>query len=358
MYINVQKKAIKTFRYCPSAKSRGAAKQEALANPIYSWHATSFNVCYHHNLLFINDATHLLVLVTDVRIEDYATIQQQFERRLRERLLQLGLDPWQISRYLQSAGPWQVTLPVNEAISAKLNKMVTVFRRQATQEGFESLVAISHGKQELKKQRLFRTNRLYLFIERPLWERQRPNHPNQHLGELNDAVNQLRNLNQRRAELLTLKGVDRDRTVRLIQESNAVLLRHFVQSIGDQYSPRIVRRHHLRLHEHLNHYLADELATILSDDSTSLVELLNHGYPFSEISQTRAALKKLYSFCAGHHLISSHEQRAFQRALTHSFLMIADMPSQQFKKPTYKAPLTTDEEVQVLLTYLERSSRS
>lgn len=356
MYINVQKGALKAFRHYPRAKNGVNGKRQALVNPLYSWHVKSFHIHYRRNLLFINDATHLLILITDVQADQYPIIRLHFERNLRERLLQIGLDPWQVSRYLKSAGNWQIRPPVNEALSTKLNKIAAILHQLAIHEGFQVLVELSHGQTEFKHSRLFRTNRLYLFAEQPLWERSRANKEDQQMGELRDAVNQLQRLNDHRSHLCSLTKAQQADVTKLIQESNAILLRHFISAIQDEYSPRIVRRHQLRLHEHLNHYLAFELLTVLSQRSTSLVDLMNSGYPYSEISQTRTALKRLYQFLADSRLISAGQRLSYQRSLNRSLRQLTQIPTQQFEKPTYKEPLTADQDVAVLLAYLGRST--
>ena len=356
MYINVQKGALKAFRHYPRAKNGVHGKRQALVNPLYSWHVKSFHIHYRRNLLFINDATHLLILVTDVQADQYPTIQVLFERILRERLLRIGLDPWQVSRYLKAAGNWQIRPPVNEVLSTKLNKIAATLHQLAIHEGFQALVELSHGRREFKRCRLFRTNRLYLFAERPLWERSRAKKEDEQMGKLRDAVNQLQRLNDHRSHLRGQTKAQQADAIKMIQESNAILLRHFISAIQDEYSPRIVRRHQLRLHEHLNHYLAFELLTVLSERSTSLVDLMSFGYPYSEISQTRAALKRLYQFLADSRLISAGQRLSFQRSLNRSLRQLTKIPVQQFEKPTYKEPLTADQDVAVLWAYLGRSA--
>lgn len=356
MYINVQKGALKAFRYYPRAKNGAHGKRQALVNPLYSWHVKSFHIHYRRNLLFINDATHLLILITDVQADQYPTIQLPFERILRERLLRIGLDPWQVSRYLKSAGNWQIRPPVNEALSTKLNKIASTLHQLVIHEGFQALVELSNGQREFKHCRLFRTNRLYLFAEQPLWEKSRAKKKEQQMGEIRDAVNQLQRLNDHHSHLCSLTKAQQSDAIQLIQESNAILLCHFISAIQDEYSPRIVRRHQLRLHEHLNHYLASELLTVLSEQSTSLVDLMNSGYPYSEISQTRAALKRLYQFLADSRLISAGRRLSYQRSLNRSLRQLTQIPAQQFEKPTYKEPLTADQDVAVLLAYLGRST--
>ena len=75
MYINVTAKAQSVFRFYPQVADPEAAKAQALANPLYSWHATYFSVQHHRQVAFINDAANLLVILPNVYSHDYRRLQ-------------------------------------------------------------------------------------------------------------------------------------------------------------------------------------------------------------------------------------------------------------------------------------------
>ena len=73
MFINVEKKAQKLFNTYQQATSKEHMAM-VLANPLFSWHATYYTAKRKKNLIFLNDATTMAIVLFDVNAKNKQTI--------------------------------------------------------------------------------------------------------------------------------------------------------------------------------------------------------------------------------------------------------------------------------------------
>ena len=151
MYINVTAKAQSIFRFYPQVADPEAAKAQALANPLYSWHATYFSVQHHRQVAFINDAANLLVILPNVYSHDYRRLQKMFEDQLSDQLHHLGLSSRQIHQYLKQAGPWQINRTINRQAVGSLTQAIRDNKPLIGGQGRETLASLAQQiKQAVK----------------------------------------------------------------------------------------------------------------------------------------------------------------------------------------------------------------
>ena len=151
MYINVTAKAQSVFRFYPQVADPEAAKAQALANPLYSWHATYFSVQHHRQVAFINGAADLLVILPNVYSHDYRHLQKLFEDQLSDQLHRLGLTSRQIHQYLKQAGPWQINRTINRQIVGNLTQAIRDNKPLIGGQGRETLASLAQQiKQAVK----------------------------------------------------------------------------------------------------------------------------------------------------------------------------------------------------------------
>lgn len=78
MFLNVVQKVQSLFKDYPMK----ADKQNALANPIFSWHMKYLNYKRKKIVIFTHDASTLTVVLFDVNAKNRSQMQARFEERL------------------------------------------------------------------------------------------------------------------------------------------------------------------------------------------------------------------------------------------------------------------------------------
>lgn len=110
MYLNVLQKGRDLFRDYPNVREPAQAKQAALANPIFSWHATASQVQRQRFVLLNHDASALCV-VLNATATDQPRLADQFWDQLAQQWPQYGLPAADLVTYRQAAGAWQIMAP-------------------------------------------------------------------------------------------------------------------------------------------------------------------------------------------------------------------------------------------------------
>lgn len=318
MYINVTAKAQSIFRFYPQVADPEAAKEQALANPLYSWHATYFSVQHHRQVAFINDAANLLVILPNVYSHDYRRLQKMFEDQLSDQLHHLGLSSRQIHQYLKQAGPWQINRTINRQAVGSLTQAIRDNKPLLGGRDRETLASLAQQiKQAVKADNsLVQT---VIFSDLPAW-RKGTAKKEQAAGEdrrLQNVTNQLRYLEDHRSKI---KEEDYEKTVARISELNQLLIKAFIAANPDDLSAKTLRRHQNRLEFFLNSIVAYQLGTIYGPLATDLEEPLAHGASVSEMRQVRTALKKFLQYLNKQGVLSDDELRKDKEELRYQLM--------------------------------------
>lgn len=317
MYLNVTAKARPIFRHYPQVADPEAAKAAALANPLYSWHATYFSVQHHRQVAFINDAADLLIILPNVYAHDYGRLQKMFEEQLSRQLFHLGISNRQIDRYLKQAGPWEINRTINRQIVGTLTQAIQDNRPLIGGQGRQTLASLA---QQIKRAVGIDNSQVkkVIFADLPAWQKaQTVTDPIRPDRRLQNAANQLRYIEQRRRKT---PEKDYDKSVTRIRGLNQVLIDAFVQANPDRLSTKTIHRHQQRLEFFLNEIVAYQLGTIYGPTAMELEEPLAHGASFSEMRQVRTALKKFYQYLHDQGLLSAEELQADKAALNNQLL--------------------------------------
>lgn len=298
MYINVTQKARPMFRSYPSVDDPDTAKVLARANPLYSWHASYFTSQHRRVVGFINDASGLFIVVPNVTAADYSHLQKSFEEQLTRQFRQLGMTHQQVTQYLQRAGQWQINKTVDRSIVGKLTTKMS-WTKSLVGNSMPQMIRALLGIQGADYSAT-------TFINLPAWQKPAPTaaqSPAQKL-KLQNAIQQLRYISEHSDELLASPQFNTQ--IDKIQQQNDTLITAFVDANRSQLSPKTIRRHRDRLTRYLD-YLSETLETIVSAEALDLEAALYDGYSFSEMLQTKTALKKFYRFLADQRLIGRDE---------------------------------------------------
>ncbi|MFC2684648.1 MAG: DUF6933 domain-containing protein [Limosilactobacillus oris] len=358
MYINVTAKAQSVFRFYPQVADPEAAKAQALANPLYSWHATYFSVQHHRQVAFINDAADLLVILPNVYSHDYRRLQKLFEDQLSDQLHRLGLTSRQIHQYLKQAGPWQINRTINRQIVGNLTQAIRDNKPLIGGQGRETLAGLAQQIRQAVKadNSLVET---VIFSDLPAWQKGTAKGQQAAGGNrrLQNVANQLRYLEDHRSKI---KEEDYDKTVARISELNQVLIKAFVAANPAELSAKTLHRHQSRLEFFLNSVVAYQLGTIYGPLVTDLEEPLAHGATINEMRQVRTALKKFFQYLNEQGVLSNDDLQKDKEELRYQ---LVDQSMEEhniwdnldfasfFNPPQLTLPLFDADTEQVLASY-------
>lgn len=304
MFINVEKKAQKLFNTYQKSTSKEHMAM-VLANPLFSWHATYYTVKRKKNMIFLNDATTMAIVLFDVNAKNKQTIKERFEKQLAIIWQELGLSAESLTDYLATGGDWQI----NKTIHPLQVKTITDFYQNVIKSQKTSTNEIDLAKALLKK--VQQKGRIYVGEGETVKviEMAQPfsiKHVNLEELYLKEITNKLKKLSQVDGEKLTADGVDN--AIQQIQDANNQLLDLFLADAKHNYSTKTIRRYRDNLQFYLNEWVAYRLSTIFNlDIQTSVDELEFHGVGKTERTNIKASLKKLAKYLKDKDIISDNE---------------------------------------------------
>ncbi|MCC4344420.1 hypothetical protein QSJ16_01920 [Limosilactobacillus reuteri] len=305
MFINVEKKAQKLFNTYQQAMSEEAVAG-ALANPLFSWHATYYTAKRKKNMIFLNDATTMAIVLFDVNAKNKQTIKERFEKQLAIIWQELGLSAELLADYLAIGGDWQIS----KTIHPLQIKTITKFYKNVIKPQAKTIVSeIDLAKALVKKAQ--QKGRIYVGEDETvkIIEMAQPfniKHVNFEELYLKEITNKLRRLSQLDGEDLTADEVDN--VIQQIQDANNQLLDLFLVDAKSNYSAKTVRRYRDNLRFYLNEWAAYRLSTIFNIYVHSSVDELEfHGVDKTERTNIKASLKKLAKYLKDKNIISDNE---------------------------------------------------
>ncbi|KEK16617.1 hypothetical protein HQ33_05675 [Limosilactobacillus reuteri] len=305
MFINVEKKAQKLFNTYQQVMSEEAVAG-ALANPLFSWHATYYTAKRKKNMIFLNDATTMAIVLFDVNAKNKQTIKERFEKQLAIIWQELGLSAESLADYLAIGGDWQIS----KTIHPLQIKTITKFYKNVIKPQAKTIVSeIDLAKALVKK--VQQKGRICVGEDETvkIIEMAQPfniKHVNFEELYLKEITNKLRRLSQLDGEDLTADEVDN--VIQQIQDANNQLLDLFLIDAKSNYSAKTVRRYRDNLRFYLNEWAAYRLSTIFNIYVHSSVDELEfHGVDKTERTNIKTSLKKLAKYLKDKNIISDNE---------------------------------------------------
>lgn len=305
MFINVERRAQKLFNTYQQATSEENMAM-VLANPLFSWHATYYTAKRKKNIIFLNDATTMAIVLFDVNAKNKQTIKERFEKQLAIIWQELGLSAESLTDYLTTGGDWQIGKTVHPLqIKTITNFYQDVIKPQAKTVVNEVDLAQSLVKKVQQKGRIYvGEGETVKIIE--MAQPFNIKHVNLEELYLKEITNKLRRLSQLDGEKLTADGVDN--AIQQIQDANNQLLDLFLADAKRNSSTRTIRRYRDNLQFYLNEWVAYRLSTIFNlDIQTSVDELEFHGVGKTERTNIKASLKKLAKYLKNQDILSDNE---------------------------------------------------
>lgn len=305
MFINVERRAQKLFNTYQQATSEENMAM-VLANPLFSWHATYYTAKRKKNIIFLNDATTMAIVLFDVNAKNKQTIKERFEKQLAIIWQELGLSAESLTDYLATGGDWQIGKTVHPLqIKTITNFYQDVIKPQAKTVVNEVDLAQSLVKKVQQKGRIYvGEGETVKIIE--MAQPFNIKHVNLEELYLKEITNKLRRLSQLDGEKLTANGVDN--AIQQIQDANNQLLDLFLADAKRNSSTRTIRRYRDNLQFYLNEWVAYRLSTLFNlDVRTSIDELEFHGVGKTERTNIKASLQKLAKYLKNQDILSDNE---------------------------------------------------
>lgn len=138
------------------------------------------------------------------------------------------------------------------------------------------------------------------------------NETNDQYQKLEEAVNQLRYIESHKDEIA--EKDDFDKEVEKIQQLNNVLISALADSLD--LSKRTINRHKNRLQTFLNEDISYQISTIFGAKALDLEQAMSIGFSFSELKETKTALKKLFDFLHDEKLLNDDEWEDMKEQLS------------------------------------------
>lgn len=322
MLINVVQKAQGLFQDFPYTVKPDETKQLALANPLFSWHATYVNNRRKKAVVLTHDASTLVVVLSDVNAQNRAQLEERFWQRLAELWSAFGLTPTDLAAYRKVAKPWEIGKTASRSQLGRLNEITQVLPNFWTGPQADD-AEISRRLSDFMRgtpKPLFGSDIAGIMapanlVWRPVPEKKAP----AATVDLRLIWRQLQVLDQQQGALWESEDAKRlDQAAAKIRRLNQPLIAAFIASISDDYTAKTVDRYLKDLRFYLNEYLSYHLLTVVNEDAANIGEPLLHGTSLSQTKRLRSTMGKFYKFLAQQQLIDQATVTAAKDDMTAS----------------------------------------
>lgn len=323
MFINVVQKAKPLFRDFPEVTSIDKAKQQALANPIFSWHAKYLSHKHKKIVIFTNDATCLTIVLADINVSNRSQMEEKFQKQLADTWQALGMTKNSYEEYFKTAKKWQIGPANNRSQVARLNdvgKTLGYFLDnggmvdQAFLSERLSKVVRSLGDKkyitdaeipEVMQSENFKWNVAKVSVKKSV--------DMSHLKQICDDLKQVSSQAENYTFTTDLEKVEHQ--VEKIQKLNSELISSFVDDVKDQYSEKMVKSYRQALLLYLNEYLSNQFITAFDREASSVGELYLHGSSMTEVKRVQRSMAKFYKFLLDNKLIDADFVKIMKREM-------------------------------------------
>lgn len=312
MLINVVQKAQGLFQDFPAVADSATAKQLALANPLFSWHATYTTRQHKKIVLLVNDACMLTVVLTDVNAKNRQQLATRFWAQLEEIWQYNNLPPADFDLYRRVAKPWETNRTVTRSRVGRMNDtgamLTSLLEDGPARDEAELAIRLTQGmrKDDAGHYHTGRDLAADLAAANMQWHPvvAVPAPPKESV-EFGPAVAQLQALQKICDDLSVTADLEElDKLTAQIQAANTTLLENFDQALTGEVSAKTKTSYLRELTFYLNEFLAYRYVTILDDDAAGVDELLLHGVSVTEAKRIRTALRRLYRLLAQQNLVT------------------------------------------------------
>ncbi|MBD5807531.1 DUF6933 domain-containing protein [Limosilactobacillus walteri] len=297
MYINVAGKAKNLFSNYQQAENDETTAM-ARANSIFSWHVTYFTIQHQKNLVFLNDATTLAVVLYNVNAKNKQQIQTRFETNLRAVWTNLGLSTKAFKEYLAASEAWQINKTIDRS---QMGSLVLLCRDYAKPlADITEEVALSKQLTAIMKRQgndyIDDSNTVEIIKNAQPFNLRGAEPAKQPASrdKLEKIIDQLDQLSATNYDFASSKKVDQ--AIVKIQKLNNQLLDIFLTDIQTKYSSKTLKGYESNLKFYLNEWLAYHLQAFFDFNSANVEELLYHGSSRNEIKNIERALKRLMRY--------------------------------------------------------------
>lgn len=312
MLINVVQKAQGLFQDFPAVADSATAKQLALANSLFSWHATYTTRQHKKIVLLVNDACMLTVVLTDVNAKNRQQLATRFWAQLEEIWQYNNLPPADFDLYRRVAKPWETNRTVTRSRVGRMNDtgamLTSLLEDGPARDEAELAIRLTQGmrKDDAGHYHTGRDLAADLAAANMQWHPvvAVPAPPKESV-EFGPAVAQLQALQKTCDDLSVTADLEElDKLTAQIQAANTTLLENFDQALTGEVSAKTKTSYLRELTFYLNEFLAYRYVTILDDDAAGVDELLLHGVSVTEAKRIRTALRRLYRLLAQQNLVT------------------------------------------------------
>jgi len=358
MFINVVQKAQVLFRDYAPVGNAATAKQLALTNPLFSWHATYATVSRKKIVLFTHDAS-TLVVALDVNAKNRSRMQERFWEALNVVWQANGLSATSLAQYRRAAGEWQINRTVSRSQIARLND-ITVSLPAYSEWGRDLAdlsPAFSQRMRQLPNGGEFITEKDLPKIMAPKNYQWRAVHQAVDpvdWQKVTAVVTELKALQAQHSDFeRNVTSLEIDQAVQKITELNMDLIKAFLLSVMREYSETTLKTYAKELNFYLNSYLANRLETIFGDEAGVIGALLERGISEAEGKRIRTALRRLYHFLASKDLVDADFLQETKMIMRDTFdqeiAELATFPDETAADAQHGFPIFYDEQTDALI---------
>jgi len=323
MFINVVQKAKPLFRDFSEVTSIDEAKQQALANPIFSWHAKYLNYKHKKIVIFTNDASTLVVVLYDINANNRSQMEARFQAQLAEVWQSLGMTKASYDEYCKDAKEWQIGPTVNRNQIARLNDVGLTLgflldnggiidqsflskRLTGTVRSLGDKKYITDAEiPEVMQSKNFKWNLAKASVKKTV--------DVSHLQQICDDLKQVSSQSKDYIFTTDLKKVEQQ--VAKIRKLNSELISSFTDDVKDQYSEKMVKSYHQALLLYLNEYLSNQFITAFDREASAVGELYLHGSSMTEVKRVQRSMGKFYKFLLDNKLIDADFVKVMKREM-------------------------------------------
>jgi len=322
MFINVVQKAQPLFKDFPEVSSKEDAKQQALANPIFSWHVKYVNYKRKKVVIFTNDATTLTIVLYDINAKNRAEMEEKFKEQLAIVWQEMDMTKISFEAYCQAAGKWQVGPTISRSQIGRLTDMGLILGLYLDDgmidQSFVSL-KLSQSVRTLGKDNytgpwdipdIMQPDNLKWHESKTLVKE---TIDVSYLQQICDELKQIRDHSE---EYIFTTDLDKvDKQVKKISKLNSELIDSFINDVKDDYSEKMVKSYHKALSLYLNEFLSYRFITLFDIEASSVGELYLHGSSMTEVKRVQRSMSKFYKFLADNKLIDADFTKAMKREM-------------------------------------------
>ncbi|HIY94016.1 DUF6933 domain-containing protein [Companilactobacillus sp. HBUAS56275] len=307
MFINVVQKSKLLFKDFPSVDSNEDSKNQAAANPIFSWHVKHIVHKRKKIVIFTNDASTLTIVLYDVNAQNCVLMEQRFQEQLAKLWQSLGMTEKNLNQYLEVAKSWQIGPTVNRNQLGRLNEVSQIIELYVSDgeknEAFLSQKMTNMLRDSGSSKKATFANDIPQIMEfnNFVWKKAESQTTEIDVEKLRKICNDLKQQEESFRDDLSLE--DFDKIVQQMTELNDELINIFVEDVKNEYSEKTIKSYKSSLKFYLNEYLAFRMISIFNREASSVDGLYMYGSSRTRTKLVQRSMAKLYTFLSKYKMV-------------------------------------------------------